>query len=191
VSATEKTTSFGELRRAAASFFCALCLGGMAAFFWYGDTGLFHYLAVLPALFALLLVYNGFHALLASSTPPTTVELPPHPLKIGRSVKVIVRQFGPAKLSSLRANLVCERIEKFVKRSRRITFPHQINFLDRPACELMPNETKAFEATLAIPEDAEPSCVGVSLDVLWRIEVWGKVIGGADFMRPFEIEVVE
>ena len=42
---------------------------------------------------------------------------------------------------------------------------------------------------LSFPQGGEPA--GARLVINWRLEVWGQVKGNADFMRPFEIEVVE
>lgn len=186
----EKNTSLGEFRRAATSFFAALCLFGMAALFYFGGDGtFFSFIAIVPALTGLLLVYNGIHSLFASKTPPTSMILNTEPLPRGTSIDVVIRQAGPVRLHSLRANLVCERIKDPTER-REVSYPHQIHFFDSGRCEIAALDTQEFQATVIVPADAEPSCKGVNLIVKWRIEVWGKIDGGADFMRPFDIEVV-
>jgi hypothetical protein len=43
---------------------------------------------------------------------------------------------------------------------------------------------------VTVPSEGEPSCETPRVKIRWRIEVWGKVYGAADFMRPFPIEVV-
>ena len=64
--------------------------------------------------------------LLASGTPRTTIVLGEEPLRRGVSTSVRIRQAGPVSFQSLRANLICERIERAAgAKSRSITYPHQ------------------------------------------------------------------
>lgn len=187
----EKSTTFGELRRAAASFACGLLIAGMAALFYASGAPPFNWLSILPGLIALLLFYNTLHSLLASQTPATTLKLDHESLQPGQSTTVILRQHGPVRLHSLRANLICERITKeFPNTTRSITYPCQLNFFDSGPVRIPDADTKEFKAELTIPADAEPSLESLELIVRWRIEVWGKVSWRADFMRPFDIEVV-
>lgn len=186
----EKNTSLGEFRRAATSFFASLCLFGMATVLYFGGGGtFFSFIAIVPALTGLLLVYNGIHSLFASKTPPTSIILNTEPLPRGSSIGVVIRQAGPVRLHSLRANLVCERIKDPTER-REVSYPHQLHFFDSGRCEIARLDVQEFQATFVIPADAEPSRKDVVMSVAWRIEIWGKVDDGADFMRPFEVEVV-
>lgn len=187
----EKPTTFGEFRRAAASFGCGLVVAGLAALFYASGTPPFNWFSILPGLIALLLFYNTIHSLLASQTPPTTLRLDSESLRPGQSIKVSLRQTGPVRLHSMRANLVCERISKQLPNmTRSITYPCQLNFFDSGPVRIPEAETKEFQAELTIPADAELSLESRELIVRWRIEVWGKVSWRADFMRPFAIEVV-
>jgi len=188
----EQQTYLGEKARAALSFFVFLCLAGMATLFFYSGSLLFQIASVLPALLALLVIYSFFHALFASGTPPTTMQLDATSLRPGQTVGVVIRQTGPVLFESLRANLICERREKPLgKKNTIVTFPCQENFFDSGPCEVPRMNVQEFRASIEVPADAEPSNYSGTLKVLWRVEIWGKVKGRADFMRPFEVEVVE
>lgn len=188
--ANEKNPSLGERGRAALSFFCALTLAGLAALFFLSGSQLFTWVAVLPALLAALLLYAAIHALLASGTPRTTIVLDEEPLRRGVPVSFHLRQAGPVGLRSFRANLICERIERPPgANSRSISYPYQINFLDAGPLLIPRLHVEKISAELTVPKEADPSCETPRLKVRWRIEVWGKRDGAADFMRPFAIEV--
>lgn len=186
-----RQTDFGEKSRAAASFLTAGCLFGLAALFFFGGDSLFRWASGVPALLGILLFVNGVHSLLASWTPPTELELGTLPWRPGQSTEVVIRQEGPARFDSLRANLVCERIERGAGKSRSVTYPCQENFFDSGPCEVPRMDSREFRATAVVPANVAPSEVSARLVVSWRIEVWGKVRGGADFLRPFTVEVEE
>jgi hypothetical protein len=186
----EKNPSLGERGRAALSFFCAMTLAGLAALFFLSGSQLFAWVAVIPALLAAWLLYAAIHALLASRTPRTTIVLGEEPLRRGVPVSFHLRQAGPAGLRSLRANLICERIERAAgANSRSFSYPYQINFLDAGPLLIPRLHVEEISAKLTVPREADPSCETPRLKVRWRIEVWGKRDGAADFMRPFAIEV--
>lgn len=188
----EQTTNFGEKPRTAVSFFAMFCLFGLAALFFFASGSLlFQCASVVPALLGFLLLYNGVHSLFAARTPPTTLKPDTAPLRRGQSVGLVIRQEGPVLLESLRANLVCEHIVRRTGKSRTITYPCQANFFESGPCEVPRMGTEEFRATVPVPPDAEPSLISAGLIVSWRIEVWGKVRGNADFMRPFDVEVTE
>jgi hypothetical protein len=188
----EQQTVMGEKSRAALSFFVSLCLFGLAALFFYSGSLLFQCVSVVPALLGLLVLYGGIHALFASRTPPTTLKLETFPLRIGTTTGVVIRQAGPVVFESLRANLVCERSERQSgRKSRTVTFSCQENFFDSGPAEVVRMDVQEFRAAVTVPADAEPSREEPGLRIEWRIEVWGRVKGNADFMRPFAVEVVE
>lgn len=186
----EQKTDFGEKSRAGFSFFAMFCLFGLAALFFFASGSLiFQCASVVPALLGGLLLFNGVHCLFAARTPPTTLQLSATPLRPGQSTGLVIRQEGPVLFESLRANLVCERSVRGPGKSRTVTHPCQANFFDSGPWEVPRMGSQEFRATVPVPPDAEPSLVSVELIVSWRIEVWGKVRGNADFMRPFDVEV--
>ena len=188
----KKTTAIGERARAVISFVAAIALFGMAALFYFSGSTVFAFVSVLPALFGLLMLYSTIHSLLAAGTPPTTIRLSREPLPRGTPVDVIIRQTGPVRLQSLRANLICERrVRKPGHKTSEITIPCQQNFFESlERCEVSQMAPRDFAGTVTVPADGEASCQGTDFTVLWRIEVWGQVEGRADFMRPFDVEVV-
>ncbi len=185
-----KTTTFGELRRALASLGCAVVIGGLAALFYASGEQPFKAVSVLPALIALFLLYNTIHSLLAARNPASTLTLERDTMQPGETTSVLIRQAGPIRLHSLRANLVCERSEReFPDRTRAVTYPCQLNFFDSGPCDVRYAASREFHTKVTIPQDAEPSLMSAGLCIEWRIELWGKVAGGADFMRPFALEI--
>jgi hypothetical protein len=185
----ERQTDFGEIPRAVTSLFVSLVLFGMAVlFFFAGEGGVFTYVSALPAILGLLVFYTFFHSLFASRTPPTTLLLALDSLPRGKDIPYTIRQYGPVRLESLRGRLVCEKSVRRDK-SRDLTYPYQIEIFDTGPVEVALHDTMDHPATLHIPADAEPTTDQVGLRIEWRIEIWGKVIGRADFMRPFRVVV--
>ena len=112
-------------------------------------------------------------------------------MRRGVPVSVLLRQAGPVSLQSFRANLICERIERGPgANSRSISYPFQINFFDAGPLTVPRLHVEDIGAELTVPSEADPSCETPRVKIRWRIEIWGKVDGAADFMRPFPIEVV-
>ena len=166
-------------------------LAVLAALFLFSGSKLFAWVAVLPALLAGLLLYAAIHALLAGGTPRTTIVLKEEPLRRGVSTSVRIRQAGPVSFQSFRANLICERIERTRgAKSRLVTYPYQINFFDAGPLTVSRLHVEEVDAELTVPSEGDPSCETPHLKIRWRIEIWGKVDGAADFMRPFAIEVL-
>lgn len=184
-----RTTSFGEKPRAAACFALAPVLGGLAALFFWSGSALFAWAALVPAFFAALLVYSGLHALFASANPPTTLSGGKGWYHPGEAAHLEIVQQGPILLESLRVNLVCERSERKVGSSRQVTYPCQDNLFDSGPAEIPRLGEERFRFTMTVPSDAELSSNTGRVHVSWRLEVWGKVRGRADFMRPFDLEV--
>ncbi len=171
------------------TLFLALLLFGMAALFYFGgEGGVFTYVAALPALFGILLTYGFIHALLASKTPPTTIILTSDPMIRGHKTGLTIRQHGPVRLENLRVNLVCEKSVRKDK-SRDLTYPHQMEVFDSGPCEVALLDSTEFQTSVSVPGDAEPTMDNVKVRIVWRLEIWGKVIGRADFMRPFTVVV--
>ena len=56
--------------------------------------------------------------------------------------------------------------------------------------EIPAGETRTLSGTITLPPQVEPTGGEPGRTVSWRLEVWGEVERGVDFMRPFEIVVV-
>ena len=189
---------------------CALALGivllAIGAFPVYmtlthdepGQRGFFYVFGGGFGLVGLLLVYSGIHQFFAMKTPETIVEMNAPALERGATVEFFFRQPGPASLESMRANLVGEeRWATYVSSSRgRKTNWHTkhlgtFNFLDHGEAEIgsMPLDVLA---SLEVPRDIEPTREEAGDDRRsfgWKVEVWGKVRGRADFRHAFEVTV--
>jgi hypothetical protein len=175
VNPNEKDTSLEERSRAAGSLFCALVLAVVAALFLLSGSKLFAWAAALPALLVGLLLYAAIHALLASVIPRTTIVLGEEPLRRGVSTSIHLRQAGPVSLQSLRANLICERIERAPgAKGRSISYRYQINFLNAGPLAISRLHVEEISAELTVPSEADPSCETPRLKIRWRIEIWGK-----------------
>jgi hypothetical protein len=147
----------------------------------------------------LLLLYGAIHRKLSAKTPPTIVEAPDDTLRRGASVELLIRQPGPVRLASLRANLVGE--ERWITRPRHGRDRHvnwqskhlgTFNFLEYGEAAI---DTKPLEvfATLEVPREIAPSHPPRGDDrrtIAWKIEVWGVVRGRADFLHAFDVTVV-
>ena len=146
---------------------------------------------MVPGLFAFLLLYSAVHFVLAARNPPTTLRLDAPQFERGQPLVAVIRQQGPIEMQSLRANLVCERTGKSkVHRNHLVTFPYQLNLFETGRFSVGRIDSREFPVNVTVPAEGEPTTDAVELQVRWRIEVWGKVEGRADFMRPFDITVV-
>ena len=151
----------------------------------------------LLALLAAVLLYSGIHQWLAMKTPETTVAMGEPELTRGKPVRFAFRQPGPVSLKSLRANLVGEETwtetrntgssSRTAQESRYLgTF----NFFDSGPREVDAHQPFEAVVTFLVPADIPAS--GRTPDghnVVWRIEVWGKVRRRADFQHSYRVTV--
>ena len=149
------------------------------------------------ALVGLLMVVLGIKMFLMTRLPETIVEVDKMPVRIGEPFQVTLRQPGPIRLKSLRANLVCEQIttrevwrggRTRTDRDRRII--HQANVLDLRDAAVGPGEQIVRHATVNVPADVKLADIDGPKEIIWRLEVWGRVRGWADFGHPYVIEVL-
>jgi hypothetical protein len=145
-----------------------------------------------------LMVLLGIKMLLMTRLPETMVEVDRMPVHFGETFQLTVRQPGPMRLKSLRANLVCEQITaQDVSRAgqtrtdtdRRLI--HQTNVLDLRDATVGHGEELVRHATVHVPADVTPADIEGRKQCIWRIEVWGKVRGWSDFGHPYVIQVVK
>src|SRR4051812_13269135 len=109
----------GVARWAIPRFVTAAVFWALAAGLCLRGSGLLAAIALLPALLGVLFAFFGIRALLAAASPPTNVVGLENPVVRGQSVRVKIRQSGPIRFKSFRADLVCERVEK-AKGSRKV-----------------------------------------------------------------------
>jgi hypothetical protein len=150
------------------------------------------------ALVGLLMVLLGIKMFLMTRIPETIVEVDKMPVRFGESFQLTVRQPGPIRLQSLRANLVCEQIttrrvlrggESKTDTDRRTI--HQANVLDVRDATVGHGEDVIRYATVKVPADVTLADIAGEKEIVWRIEVWGRVRGWADFGHPYVVQVLD
>jgi hypothetical protein len=144
----------------------------------------------------LLVSVLGLKMFLMARVPVTIVEVDRMPVRPGETFQMTVRQPGPIRLKSLRVNLVCEQITTrpsagLSKTSRDRRIIHQSNVLDLQEAAAGPGEEVVRHAGVSVPPDVRLADVAGRKEVVWRLEVWGRVRGWADFGHPFVIQVAD
>ncbi|OAI56598.1 hypothetical protein AYO49_03945 [Verrucomicrobiaceae bacterium SCGC AG-212-N21] len=149
--------------------------------------------------FGLLLLWSFIRQLAASGMKETIVEMAREPLQPGEKEDICVIQPGPAKLKSLRANLVCME-----ERTRKVWNSEKKMHVDQREERLVSSEN-VLEAThlnvaagdewhemreFRLPADAKVSETDAEgVRTFWKIEVWGTGYALASFMHPFPVDV--
>lgn len=149
-------------------------------------------------LVGLLLVVLGIKMLLMTRIAETIVEVDRMPVHAGESFQVTVRQPGPVRMKSLRVNLVCmQTTTREVRRAGKTTTDRdqrliqQTNVLDLRDKTAGHGEQVVGHATVNVPADIRLADIAGHKEIVWRVEVWGKVRGWADFGHPYVIQVLE
>lgn len=149
-----------------------------------------------------LLVLSGIHRLIASRVRETIVEIDTNKIVRGEVTRICFRQEGPVTLTSLRANMLCfERTHTWGRRtdsngnseSYRKTdekLVYQQNILDEHQVVIAAEEIWETQTEFQLPAEALRSVDSDDREVVWKIEVWGKVAWWPDFMHPFVVHVV-
>jgi MFS family permease len=149
------------------------------------------------ALLALVLVYSGVHQWFAMKTPETIVEMTEAVLTRAAEVHLLFRQPGPVSLQSLRANLVGEESWTVIvgtggsqRTSTRVKYLGTFNILDSGPEDVDEHGFAERYVTFMVPGEIPPSGgTAEHHQVAWKIEVWGKVRGRADFYHPYRVQV--
>ena len=148
-----------------------------------------------------LLVFSGIHRWFASRVRETIVEFDTDEVSRGGATKVCFRQEGPVSLSSLRANVLCfERTHAWGTRtnsdgdseSYRTTdekLLYQQNILDEHDLVIGAEDIWETQTEFELPAESLSSAESDDREIVWKIEVWGKVNWWPDFMHPFVIHV--
>lgn len=142
-------------------------------------------------LFALLLAYATVHQVFALQTKQTRVEISTNALVRGERVQFFFQQAGPVQLESLRANLVGEERKRPPgKKADVVTYLGTFNFFDQGAVDIEGTSPLERTATLHVPESIPASLRVPGHSIAWKIEVWGKVRGRADFQHVYDVTIV-
>lgn len=151
------------------------------------------------ALFGLLLLSAFVRQRAALNISETLVELSSEWLEPGKPWTFCMIQPGPAKLRSLRANLVCIEVTRVPlphaqagrsdhRRDERILSTKNLMIAEH--LDVMPGQTWHDRREFILPYDAPISSTVDKVTIFWRIEVWGKGHGLATFMHPFIVDVL-
>lgn len=152
-------------------------------------------------LVGVFLVVSGIHQWFASRVRETILEIDKERVRRGSTLQVCLRQEGPVTLTSLRANVRClERRHTWNTRSNsdggtesyRTTDEKELwtqNILDEQPGTIPSEEFWEKTVSFSIPEQYPASLSTDELDIVWKIEVWGRVARWPDFMHPYAFEV--
>ena len=147
------------------------------------------------SLVGLVVAVLGIKMSLASRVPETIVEVD-RLARAGEPFRVTVRQPGPVRLQSLRLNLVGEQLttrevwrdgKRRTDTDRRII--HQANVLEVRDITILSGEEAARQGDATVPANVRLADIEGGKQVVWRLEVWGRVRGWVDFGHPFVIDV--
>ena len=150
----------------------------------------------------LCLIWSGIHQWFASRVRETILEIDTEQAKPGSTVRACFRQEGPVTLNSLRANVRCvERRHTWKTRSNsdgdsetyRTTDEKELwteNILDEQPGGIQAEEFWEQSVSFTIPDDYPTSLDTDDLEIVWKIEVWGRVHLWPDFMHSFEFKVI-
>ena len=144
----------------------------------------------------LLVAVLGLKMFLMARIPVTIVEVDRMPVRAGESFQMTARQPGPIRLKSLRVNLVCEQITTrpsagLSKTSRDRRIIHQTNVLDLQEATAGSGDEVVRHTTVNMPAAVQLADIAGRKEIVWRLEVWGRVRGWADFGHPFVIQVLD
>jgi len=150
------------------------------------------------ALFGLLLLSAFVRQRAALNIGETLVELSSEWLEPGKPWAFCLIRSGPAKLRSLRANLVCIEVTRVPlphaqagridhRRDERILSTEEL--MSAEQLRIMPGQIWHDHRDYSLPSDSPVSSTVDKVTIFWRIEVWGKGYGLASFMHPFVVDV--
>ena len=176
-------------RRAAIvrAFALALVLAALALpAMLYGPNLPFKIISGVFGMVSLLLFWTGIHQLFALRTPETLVDIDVHELERGGEVQLRFRQPGTESYESLRANLVGE--ERWTERG----YSHRVVRKVRQLGTFHLFDSGPFQApfdqTVRVRIPDLPHAEKTHGEY-WRLEVWGKVRGRADFQHVYDLRV--
>lgn len=148
------------------------------------------------AAIGLLLLYSYVGYVLSASIPITIVELSHSPVYLGEPVEVCIQQAGPVNLRSLRVNVSCFEMEyKFPPeddvarnplREKNVFYQ---NILEMPSRWIAEADVAVQRCTFSVPIDSRPSGIEGRTMWIWRLEVWGRVVGRPGFWHLFIFKV--
>lgn len=185
---------------AAGIFFsiCAVVFGVLPSLADMEDsTWMFYVFSGLGVVLSLLLLWSWFVQMMTAGIPPAVVETSEYPFVSGKRVKICVRQPGPVKFKTLRANLICLRREyKKIHSSETTRYAWvEKQIYDQSLIDIYDVRPSAGDEWIEqddfyVPDDQPLSMGEKDVQIVWRIEVWGRVGFGMGVMHTFNAKVV-
>jgi len=128
--------------------------------------------------------------------PETIVTASRSSLARGETLTLEVSQPGPIRLNYLRVNFRGERLfvplypnypaqPKNIERTPLGTF----RMYSQDEVEVLGGDSFRASFSFVIPKEIEPSGTTSLGKATWRVEVWGNVVNGFNFVHPFVINV--
>lgn len=148
--------------------------------------------------FGVLLVFSFIRQVGAIGLKETIIELSEEPLQPGKPAKICVIQPGPAKLKSLRVNILSFEQRHFTvpdsESSRHQNRTEEkllatTNLVDAKHINVSHGDTWHEMHEFTLPADAQVAGTRGNITTLWRIEVWCTGYLLASLMHPFRVDV--
>ena len=144
----------------------------------------------------LLMLLATLYNVLAMQSPETIVAADRSSLARGETLTLEVSQPGPILLNYLRVNFRGERLfvpvypnrpaqPKTTERTHLGTF----RMFSQDDVAVAGGETWRTSFSFVVPKEIEPSGNMPNGTTTWRVEVWGNVVNGFNFVHPFVIQV--
>jgi hypothetical protein len=149
-------------------------------------------------LFGILVLWSFIRQVAAIGLAETIVEVSTEPLQPGEMFRICVIQPGPAKLKSLRANLVCLEERRHTvrnsqtKRTEARVEEKQIsteNLVEATHLHVAAGDVWHEIREFTLPADTPVAGTKEGVSISWKVEVWGAGYGLASFMHPFPVDV--
>lgn len=186
------------------TFAITLVLVGMAAFAWLAgkspadNSWVAYVVSAGFGFFGLLILWSLIRQMAAVRIRESIVELSAEPLQPGQSAKACLIQPGPAKLKSLRANLVCIETRlttgwnsqtKRTEARRQEKMLSTENLIEATHLNVAAGDAWHEIREFSLPSDAPIAATTGEITISWKVEVWGTGYFLASFMHPFPVDV--
>ena len=139
----------------------------------------------------LLMLAAMIYNLLAMQSPETIVSANRSSLARGETLTLNVSQPGPIHLNYLRVNFRGERLFAPIDQKRSFDREHLGTFRMFSQDDIRVDSGESFRTSFSfvIPEEIQPSGDTERGTITWRVEVWGNVVNGFNFVHPFVINL--
>jgi hypothetical protein len=130
------------------------------------------------------LLYHLFRAVRASQIPDPIVEIDAESLHPGQTSRLFIRMPGPAKLTAIQVQVICE---KTGRSGTRTAYKQRV--LEKESVQI--GLAEEFEESFAIPAKASKSSETVQTATHWCIRIRRKLANGISFDTDYPFGVGE